>query len=59
MRRAIIEARTARTAELDAMRARIAANRVALEAHALATDRTWPFPFAAETATPPSDRLPG
>jgi hypothetical protein len=28
------------------MRARIAANRVALEAHALATDRTWPFPFA-------------
>ena len=59
MRRRIVEARTARAAELDAMRARIAANRVALEAHALATDRTWPFPFAAETASPPSDRHPG
>jgi len=46
MRRRIVEARAARAAELDAMRARIAANRVALEAHALATDRTWPFPFA-------------
>ena len=59
MRRRIVEARTARAAELDAMRARIAANRVALEAHALATDRTWPFPFAAGTASPPSDRHPG
>ena len=46
MRRRIVEARAARAAELDAMRARIAANREALEAHALATERTWPFPFA-------------
>lgn len=46
MRRRIVEARAARAAELDAMRARIAANRVALDAHALATDRTWPFPLA-------------
>jgi hypothetical protein len=59
MRRQIVDARAARAAELDAMRARIAANRVALEAHALATDRTWPFPFAAGTASPPSDRHPG
>jgi hypothetical protein len=29
------------------MRARIAANRDAIAAHALANDRTWPFPFAS------------
>ena len=46
MRRAIVEARAARAAELASMRARIAANRDALAAHALANDRTWPFPFA-------------
>ncbi len=45
MRRAIVEARAARAAEIDRMRARVAANRDALAAHALATDRTWPFPF--------------
>ena len=46
MRRQIVETRTARATEIDAMRVRIAANREALDAHALATDRTWPFPFA-------------
>ena len=46
MRRRILEARAARATEIDAMRVRIAANREALDAHALATDRTWPFPFA-------------
>jgi hypothetical protein len=51
MRRAIEEARRLRAAELAAMRTRIAANRDALEAHALATDRTWPFPLAASPAS--------
>ncbi|MFM7134655.1 MAG: hypothetical protein ACKO0W_10100 [Planctomycetota bacterium] len=46
MRRAIERARAERASELDALRARIAANGDALAAHALATDRTWPFPFA-------------
>jgi hypothetical protein len=46
MRRAIIEARAARDAELAALRARIAANAEARRIHALATDRTWPFPLA-------------
>ncbi len=46
MRRAILEARAARAAELAALRARIAANQEALAAHALATDRTWPFPLS-------------
>ena len=46
MRRRIVEARTARAAETDALRARIDANREAVAAHALATDRTWPFPLA-------------
>ncbi|MEY4118059.1 MAG: hypothetical protein RLZZ116_1387 [Planctomycetota bacterium] len=46
MRRRVVEARTTRTAETDALRARIAANREAIAAHALATDRTWPFPMA-------------
>jgi hypothetical protein len=47
MRRAIVEMRTARDAELASLRTRIAANRDALGAHALANDRTWPFPFVA------------
>ena len=47
MRRAIVDARAARAAELASMRARIAANRDAIAAHALANDRTWPFPFAS------------
>ena len=46
MRRAIVAARAARAAELASMRTRIAANRDAIAAHALANDRTWPFPFA-------------
>jgi len=46
MRRRIVEARAALAAETDALRARIAANRAAAAAHALATDRTWPFPLA-------------
>ena len=46
MRRRVVEARAARAAETDALRARIAANREAIAAHALATDRTWPFPLA-------------
>ena len=46
MRRRIIEARTARSAEIQALRARISANRAAIAANALASDRTWPFPFA-------------
>ena len=46
MRRRIVDARAAQSSELDALRARIAANREAIAAHALATDRTWPFPFA-------------
>jgi hypothetical protein len=46
MRRKIIDARTARAAELDRLRARIATNSEARRAHALATDRTWPFPLA-------------
>jgi hypothetical protein len=46
MRRAIVEARAARDAELAALRARIAANAEARRIHALATDRTWPFPLA-------------
>ena len=45
MRRRIIGARGERAAELEALRARIAANRGAIAAHALATDRTWPFPM--------------
>jgi hypothetical protein len=40
-----VDARASRTGELDVLRQRIAANRDALAAHALATDRTWPFPF--------------
>jgi len=48
MRRAIEEARRTRTAELSALRTRIVVNREALEAHALATDRTWPFPCAID-----------
>ncbi|MFM7261794.1 MAG: hypothetical protein ACKO3W_14455, partial [bacterium] len=51
MRRAIVEARIARTAELNALRNRIAANHDALAAHALATDRTWPFPLAISPAS--------
>jgi formylmethanofuran dehydrogenase subunit B len=47
MRRAIVDARAAHTAELAALRTRIAANRDALAAHALANDRTWPFPLAS------------
>jgi hypothetical protein len=47
MRRAIVEARAARASELASMRARIAANRDAIAAHALANDRTWPFPFSS------------
>jgi hypothetical protein len=47
LRRAIVDARAARAPELNSLRARIAANRDALAAHALANDRTWPFPFAA------------
>jgi hypothetical protein len=46
MRRAIVAARAARATELTSLRARIAANRDAIAAHALANDRTWPFPFA-------------
>ncbi len=46
MRRAIVDARAACAPELDSLRTRIAANRDALAAHALANDRTWPFPFA-------------
>jgi hypothetical protein len=46
MRRKIIDARTARAAELDRLRARIATNSEARRVHALATDRTWPFPLA-------------
>ena len=46
MRRRIVEARTARAVELDSLRTRIAANHAAAAAHALATDRTWPFPLA-------------
>jgi hypothetical protein len=46
MRRRIVEARAARAAELAALRARIAANAEARRIHALATDRTWPFPLA-------------
>ena len=45
MRRRILDARAAQSSELDALRARIAANREAIAAHALATDRTWPFPL--------------
>ena len=45
MRRRIIGARGERAAELETLRARIAANRGAIAAHALATDRTWPFPM--------------
>ncbi|MFZ9881434.1 MAG: hypothetical protein ACO3QC_08545, partial [Phycisphaerales bacterium] len=45
MRRAILEARAAREPEFHALRARIAANAEARRVHALATDRTWPFPF--------------
>lgn len=46
MRRAIAAARTAREPGLADLRARIAANAEARHAHALATDRAWPFPFA-------------
>ena len=46
MRRKIVEARAARAAELNALRARIASNSEARRVHALATDRTWPFPLA-------------
>ena len=46
MRRRIAAARAARAAELAALRARIAANAEARRIHALATDRTWPFPLA-------------
>jgi hypothetical protein len=45
MRKRIIEARAARAAEIDALRTRIASNAEARRAHALATDRTWPFPL--------------
>ena len=46
MRRRIVTTRADRAAELDGLRARIAANGEAIAAHALATDRTWPFPMA-------------
>jgi hypothetical protein len=46
MRRKIIDARSARADEIASLRVRIEANRDALASHALATDRTWPFPFA-------------
>ncbi len=46
MRRAIVEARAAHASKLDDLRTRIAANREAIATHALATDRTWPFPFS-------------
>jgi len=46
MRRRIVEARAARAPELAELRSRIAANRGALAAHALASDRNWPFPMA-------------
>lgn len=45
MRRAIEDARSTRAHELGSLSARIAANREAIAAHALATDRTWPFPL--------------
>ena len=47
MRRAIVEARAGREAEIASLRARIAENREALAAHALAMDRTWPFPLTS------------
>ncbi|MFM7050728.1 MAG: hypothetical protein ACKOYN_01145 [Planctomycetota bacterium] len=50
MRRAIERARAERATELNALRARVAANRDASAAHALATDRTWPFPFTMPRA---------
>jgi hypothetical protein len=46
MRKRIVEARAARAAEIDALRTRIASNAEARRVHALATDRTWPFPLA-------------
>jgi hypothetical protein len=46
MRRRIVEARAARGPELAELRSRIAANRGALAAHALASDRNWPFPMS-------------
>ena len=46
MRRAILDGRATRAADLDALRARINANSEALAAHTLASDRTWPFPFS-------------
>jgi hypothetical protein len=46
MRRKIIDARSARADEIASLRVRIEANRDALASHTLATDRTWPFPFA-------------
>ena len=46
MRRAIEAARKQRADEINALRARLGANARALRTHALATDRTWPFPFS-------------
>jgi hypothetical protein len=46
MRRAIEAARKQRAVEINALRARLGANARALRTHALATDRTWPFPFS-------------
>ena len=54
MRRRITGARGERAAELESLRTRIAANREALAAHALATDRTWPFALATPTASAPN-----
>ena len=50
MRRAITDARAGRAAELETLRARIAANAEARRIHALAADRTWPFPLAMTAA---------
>jgi hypothetical protein len=47
MRRKIIETRSARAEEIASLRARISANAEARRVHALAADRTWPFPLAA------------
>ena len=48
MRRKIVEARAVRAAELNDLRTRIAANAEARRVHALATDRTWPFPLVRQ-----------
>jgi hypothetical protein len=52
MRRRIATARFTRAAELEALRARVSSNAEARRVHALATDRTWPFPL---TTGQPSD----